>query len=187
MKIKSIIGVSMLAVFLLSACAEQEVTKEEPSDEVKKKMEEDDVQNNEEGSAEEETNEPEKVAVGDTLNVNGIKITVTNAEVYNGEINEYEPLKEDHAVKIDVIIENTNKESLSIFSDFFQLYGTDGFEIESALPTEDEELYADIAGGKKAKGALFYDVPAQKGNWELHYTDFNSYEGDSAIWEIPAK
>ncbi|QST02396.1 DUF4352 domain-containing protein (plasmid) [Pontibacillus sp. ALD_SL1] len=189
----------ILTIGVLAACSEQSVENDEASDEVQKEMDEDKQQEEEnaeadaetersdESSKEEVSEEPSMAKVGDTLNVDGVKITVTDVSVFEGEINQYEPLTEDHAIEVKVIVENTNKESVFVDSSEFTLYGTEGFEQGTALPSDPMALSNDIAGGKKVKGSLFYDVPKQDGMMELHYQSMASMGGDPAIWEFQAK
>lgn len=193
LKVVKVLGAALLSMGLLAACSEQTVTKEDASPEVQKK-----VEGNAAAANSEETNETPvknekedaeaaKAKAGDTLNVDGVKITVVDIKKYDGRINEYEPLKEDHAVKISVIVENTTKESAFIDSTEFKLFDIDGFELSDALPGDDTALSGDIPAGKKIKGELFFDTPKQQGTWELHYESFASIDGQSAIWEMDAK
>lgn len=183
------IFIIMVLVAMFAASCSQEVKEDEASPEVKKKAAE--ASETTEASKEEEAEEKEETKVsqvGDTLNVDGVKITVTGIEKFEGEINEFEPITEDHAVKVEVIAENTNKESYFIDALEFTLYDTEGFETTHALSNGDEmELSSDLAGGKKVKGFLLFDVPKQDGTWELHYESMASFDGDAAIWEVPAK
>lgn len=176
------VGISVLAIGVLGACSEQSVEKAETSDEVKEKMGDD-------SSSKKETTEKKdtKAQVGETLNVDGINITITSIEPFTGTINEFEPLKQDHAVKIGVIVENTTKESYFVDNTEFKLYDTDGFELTDALPSDEDGLSADIPAGKKVQGAIYFDVPAQSGTWEVHYESIASMDGEQAIWEVPAK
>ncbi|WP_243557985.1 DUF4352 domain-containing protein [Priestia megaterium] len=176
------LGISVLAVGVLGACSEQSVEKSETSDEVKQKMSDDS------SSAKEKPEQKDtKAQVGETLDIDGIKITITGIEPFTGEINEYEPLKQDHAVKVGVIVENTTKESYFVDNTEFKLYDKDGFELTDALPSNEDGISSDIPAGKKVQGSLFFDVPAQSGTWEVHYESMASIDGESAIWEVPAK
>lgn len=172
---------AMMAVLVLAACGGQEVEKTKVSDEVKEEINQSEK---EEKPKEEKKQEPAKI--GDTLKVDGMKITLVSASVYKGEINQFEPLKNDHAIEVKVIVENTTKEKKFIDAMEFTMYDVDGFELTNAL-TEELPLSAEIPGGKKVKGSLFFDVPKQKGTWEIHYEDMTSINGEPAIWELKAK
>lgn len=194
-------SVLLLGVLLLSACTGQTVTKDDASPEVQSKVDtatettkaEDASSNGQEDTKEvEEVEEPAeeevtKAKVGETLNIDGVKVTVVSIEKFDGRINQFEPLQEDHAIKINVIAENTTKESVFIDAVEFKLFDIEGFELERTIPGDEESLSAELPAGKKAKGALFFDVPKQEGVWELHYEGLFSFEGDSAIWELDAK
>lgn len=165
-------GMVAIAVGIMGACSQEvEPVKENISAEVKEEVKE----------------EKTSVQLGETLNVDGVNITITNIEKFNGEINPYSPLSQDHAVKVDVIVENTNKESTYIDSTEFKMYDAEDFEITHALPSDEMELSAEIPGGKKVQGSLFFDVPVQSGTWEVHYESMASFNGEPAIWEVPAK
>lgn len=188
-KIVKVLGTAVLSMTLLVACAEQTVTKEDASPEVQQKLDENAAKANSDESNDTpaEKEEATKAKAGETLNVDGVKITLVDIKKYEGKINPYQPLKEDHAVKISVIVENTNKESVFVDSTEFKLFDTDGFELEQALPEDDMALSGDIPAGKKMKGEVYFDTPKQQGAWELHYESMASIDGESAIWELYAK
>ena len=186
------LGASLLSLGLLAGCTEQEVSKTDASPEVKEKMSEE-VSTEPTPAVEKDeaeakaTAEVAPVEIGDTLNVGGLAITLTNIEVYKGEINQYDPLTQDHAVRVGVIVENTTKESLFIDALEFTLYDADGFELTHALASDETGVSAVLPGGKKVKGSLFFDVPKQDGTWEIHYENMTSVNGDPAIWQVEAK
>jgi hypothetical protein len=184
-KLTKVMGISVLAVGLLGACSEQQVKKTDASPEVQQKVNENKAAPT---PAPAEAPKVTKAKLGETLDVNGIKITVTNVEAFGGRINQFQPLKQDHAVKISVIVENTTTEGVYVMSNEFKLYDKDGFEVGSALPSEESALSSDIPGGKKVQGAVYYDVPKQDGaTWELQYNALANFNGEPAKWELPAK
>ncbi|MGF9776054.1 DUF4352 domain-containing protein [Priestia aryabhattai] len=178
------VGISVLTVGFLGACS-QSVEKTETSDAAQKKMDEN--SSSEQSAKKAEEKKDTKAQIGETLDVDGVKITVTGIEKYTGAINEFDPLQEDHAVKVGVIVENTTSKSVFVDATEFKLYDKDAFELGDALPSDDEALSGDIPGGKKIQGAIYFDVPAQTGTWEVHYESMASIDGESAIWEVPAK
>ncbi|NMO98120.1 DUF4352 domain-containing protein [Paenibacillus lemnae] len=186
---------AILTVLMLSACSEQTVVKEEASPEVQDNMdsgaEEPTVVSADKASEDTTEDTPKEVVTaaktGDTLNVDGVKITVVDINTFEGRINEYDPLQEDHAVKINVIVDNTTAESAFVDAMNFKLFDKDGFELNAALPGDEEALSSDIPAGKKTKGALYFDVPQQEGTWELHYESMMSIDGQPAVWEVEPK
>jgi hypothetical protein len=178
-KIAKTLGISVLVIGMLAACSEQKVEKSATSDAVKSKT-----------SATTAPAAPKEVVakVGETLDVNGVKITITGIEAYTGEINQFQPLKQDHAVKVNVIVENDTKAQVFVDSNEFKLFDKDGFELSSALPSDDMALSSEIPGGKKIQGAVYFDVPKQDGAaWEIQYESMASFDGEAAKWEVPAK
>ncbi|WP_243355676.1 DUF4352 domain-containing protein [Bacillus litorisediminis] len=140
-----------------------------------------------EDAQEEENQEAQAAKIGDTVTVEGVNITLKSVEVYQGEINEFQPLTQDHAIVANFVVENTNQEAYFIDSTEFTLYDAEGFELTQALPAEDMALSTELPGGKKARGSVYFDVPAQEGEWELRYESMASFDGDAAVWRFPAK
>ena len=184
-RIAKVLGVLVLVGLFMVGCTEQEVSKDKASTEVEKKINDD--KSNVKSKGEEKENKVEKAKVGETLNVNGVKITITGIKKFEGEINPYSKLAQDHAVQVGIIAENTNKEAVFIDSTEFVLYDADGFETVHALPSDIMELSTELPGGKKVKGSLFFDVPKQDGTWEINYLSMSSFKGEPAIWEVPSK
>lgn len=179
-KFTKAIWVAVVAVGILAACSEQTVENSETSEVVKTKV-------NETKPAEES---PKAVIakIGETLNVAGVKITVTSVEAFAGVINQFQPLTQDHAIKIGVIVENDTKDQIFVDSHEFKLYDKDGFEVSSALPSDEMPLSGEIPGGKKIQGAIYFDVPKQDGaTWEIQYESMASFGGEPAKWEVPAR
>lgn len=129
----------------------------------------------------------QKGTIGDTLTIEGVKITLDSVEVYQGTINEFQPLTQDHAIVANLTVENTNKESYFIDSMEFTLYDAEGFELTQALPSDDMAISTELPGGKKVKGTLYFDVPKQEGDWELQYKPMASFDDTAAVWTFPAK
>jgi hypothetical protein len=186
-KFAKAIGLTVLAIGVLTACSEQTVEKSETSEAAQQKMSE-----SKPAPAEKKKEEaPPKATIaklGETLDVAGVKITITSIDKFTGRINQFDPLKQDHAVKIGVIVENETQAQVFVDSNEFKLYDKDGFEVSSALPGDEEALSAEIPGGKKVQGAVYFDVPKQAGaSWELQYESMASFNGEPAKWEVPAK
>jgi hypothetical protein len=180
-KLAKTLGISVLAVGLLVACSEQKVEKSETSEAVKTKTEAP-------APAKTEAKKEAVAKVGETLNVDGVKITITSIDKFTGTINQFKPLKQDHAVKIGVIVENDTQAQVFVDSMEFKLYDKDGFEVSSALPSDETALSGEIPGGKKVQGAIYFDVPKQDGaTWEIQYESMASLGGEAAKWEVPAK
>lgn len=124
--------------------------------------------------------------VGETGEYNGVNITINNASVYKGKINEFQPLVEDYALQIDVIVENTTNETVFIDAIEFGLYDEEDFEVDAALPSEDMPLSTELPAGKKAKGKLYFDAVSGNQFFELQYKSLESWEDKYLIWNIPA-
>ncbi|MFD1039703.1 DUF4352 domain-containing protein [Virgibacillus byunsanensis] len=184
-----ILGISLLAVGFLIGCSPEETGEQDDTEQEVENTEDvqDDQENDEENNQEKEQQGNNVAQAGEPLDINGVKVTVSEAQLFEGEINQFEPLEEDHAVFFDVTIDNTTDEQVFISDMDFKLYGVDEFELGRALPSDEMALSAEVNAGKKARGKLFFDVPQQDGNWEIHYEDIASFGGDPAIWEMSAK
>lgn len=139
------LGVACCLGLMLAAC-NQEVEKVKQNETDNSKVTEQNETTNE------ETNQKEEKVVakiGETLSVNGVNITVTGVKRFNGRINQFQPLTNDHAIQVDVIVENTTKEIVYVDSSEFTLYDTQDFEVPQALPSDVETLSAEIPPGKK--------------------------------------
>lgn len=178
------LGATGCLALMLAAC-NQEVEKVEQNNTNNTKT----VEQQNEITNKENTQKEEKVVakVGETLSINGVNITVTGVKRFNGRINQFQPLTNDHAIQVDVIVENTTKEVVYVDSNEFTLYDTQDFEVPQALPGDVQPLSAEIPPGKKVKGSIFFDVANEQGIRELHYTSMASFSGESAIWELPAE
>jgi hypothetical protein len=187
-KFVKVLGLMVLAIGVLSACSEQTVEKGKTSDAVQQKMDESKAEPAEKQAPQKEAPKEIIAKLGETLDVGGVKITVTSIEPFAGEINQFQPLKQNHAVMIGVIVENDTTEQVFVDSSEFKLYDKDGFEVSSALPSDEMALSGEIPGGKKVQGAIYFDVPKQDGAaWEIQYESIASFDGEPAKWEIPAK
>ncbi len=147
-------------------------------------------------SAEESVEEAEKTEdkvkeediigkIGDTLALDGITVTVTNVGTNTGKVNQYRPLEQDYILEVELIVENNNKDSKFISDSDFSMYDEEGFEITKALLSDETAISANIPGGKKLKGKLFYDAPEQEGEFELQFLSFLSFNDTPMIWKLP--
>lgn len=186
---KKLFIISFILVLMIGVvgCTNGELKKVEEQDpatvdEVKKQDE--DIEEPEQ-EQEPDQEKVELAKIGDTLEINGIRVTLTDVKRYEGKINPYNPLENDHVIEIDMVVENTTSETVFVDNTDFKLYDENDFEVKSALPSGDIPLMDEISGGKKIKGKIYFDVPVQEGNFELIYSQFLS--DIEAKYEIPYK
>lgn len=181
MKRLLIVLLTFILLFSVAGCTGGEVKKIEDQDPAT--VEEIEKQKQKEEQPKQDTMEIAKI--GETLEIEGVRITITNVNRFEGKINEYEPLENDHAIVIDLVVENTTNEIVSVDELEFTLYDSKGFEVKHALPSDEMAIMDEISGGKKIKGKLFFDVPKKEGNFELIYKPFIT--DTEAKFEIPYK
>lgn len=188
-RIIKFLGITTLAVCLMAGCSDQTVPKNESSlvkEETQEKSPEKEVKAESDKNPKEE--ELKVHQFGDTVNVGNMKITLTDIEQFTGEMKQFHSLRQDHAVKIGIVIENKAERKIYVDSYDFKMYDVEGVGIQPAMPSGEPRFNVGLTAGKKTKGTIYFDVPAQEGVWHVHFTPATSYSGTPlAIWEVPAK
>lgn len=132
-------------------------------------------------SGREET-EKEAFSVGETAEMNGVQITMINYEESEGS--EYnEPTDGNVFVLVEFEIANNSNKELAISSMVsFEAYADDyalNPSLTALLEKEGEgQLDGTIAAGKKMKGFVGYEAPADWKEIEIHFTD-NVWSNDN--------
>lgn len=157
------------STLLLAGCAEtsvEDVTKDEKSSASDKK----------------EKDDSNKVyGVGDTVKINGVKITIENAEFTPPA--EYGAPEKDEVLTLALKVVNTNKESAFIDSTDFKLYDKNGEQFDSYFSYDEMEISADLNAGKNKSGKLYYDVTKESA-YELIYQPAFSWDDKEVKWKI---
>ncbi|WP_202078798.1 DUF4352 domain-containing protein [Caldalkalibacillus salinus] len=182
---KKILGllVIMMLVFGLVACGESDI---EPVDNDTTDTETDtdesegtDEAGNEEGS--EETANTQNLAVGDTVNFNGLLVTVNSVEYSQG--NDFESPSEDVFLVVDVSIENETDESENISSMLMtELVDPEGYSYDITIYTDAQgSLDGEVGPGRTMRGQVAFDVPDHE-SYEFIFSD--PFQSGQAIWQI---
>jgi hypothetical protein len=119
----------------------------------------------------ETTEAPADFTVGDTVTKKDVYVTLTDVREFDGEF--LHPEEGNVFVAFELEIENKSDESLAVsslmcFEAYFDDYAANislGAEAESGS----NQLDGEIAPGKKMKGAICYEVPADWSTAELHF------------------
>ena len=119
----------------------------------------------------ETTEDPAEFTVGDTVTKKDVYVTLVDVREFDGEF--LHPEEGNVFVAFELEIENKSDESLAIsslmcFEAYFDDYAANislGAEAESGS----NQLDGEIAPGKKMKGAICYEVPADWATAELHF------------------
>lgn len=113
--------------------------------------------------------------VGETAELNGVKVTMTDYKESKGK--EYnKPTDGNVFVLAEFEIENNTDEELNISSLLsFEAYADDyalNYSLSALLAKKDAtQLDGTIAPGKKMKGCIGYEVASDWKNIEIHFTD----------------
>lgn len=105
--------------------------------------------------------------IGEVVELENLKITFVSADVYNTNNEFIQPAEGNVYYRMEFEVENIGEIDELITSYDFNCYA-DGYSAKETWIGEDE-LSATLSPGKKAKGALYYEVPADAGEITLEY------------------
>jgi hypothetical protein len=129
--------------------------------------------------------EPQTLAVGDSVEVRGIRTTLNEVRTLP-TTNLDQPLEspDNLFVATDLTFENTTEESVAISSLLeFILKDQDGYSASQTIHSEQRELAeGDIAPGDKGSGEIVYEVPPESKGLQLDYNPFLT--GEIHTWQI---
>lgn len=128
--------------------------------------------------------ETEKLKIGDTVNFDGLKITLNSVTADSGS--EFEKPEEDRFLIVDMTVENTTEEPQTVSSLMnVSLRDDDDYEYTTALYTGVKaQLDGEVAPGDKLRGQIAFDVPKSK-NYSLIFGD--PFTSGQAIWTFKSK
>jgi len=174
MKKKVALFVSALFVFLLIGCGESDIKTVE-------KDEETNVEDVEDQSEEEtDTEEIKKLSIGDSVDFDGVIITLNEARVEPG--GEFDTPEEDKFIVVNLTAENTTDEEQAISSILnVELKDQDAYTYSTTILIDGTKGQFDgsVEPGGKLRGEIPFDV-AESESYELHYS--NPFKTGKAIW-----
>jgi len=142
------------------------------------------VATNTEVEAEAETEEiveDQVFKVGDTVDLNGLLITIKDATfITQGD---YSPPEKGKVLQMNVEVVNNTDDSAYIDNTEFNLYDAEGNALDYYYGLDGLDLSDDINKGKKLQGTLTYDVP-EGTNYEMIYEPSFSWTEQSITWDI---
>lgn len=150
------------------------------SDDEPKKIDTSNSTTNESSSSEKETdakpepqNEKTTFTVGETAELNGVQVTMISFEESTGK--DYVTPTEGNVFALAEfeIVNNTDSEINISSMISFEAYADDyalNYSLSAAM-MKDGQLDGTIAAGKKMKGWIGWEVPADYQNVEIHFTD----------------
>lgn len=176
----------IVLIFGLSACDEAEINPVDKTNETGESETEEENNNDqqEEGndSSDEEESDTTELSVGDTVNFDGLEITLNEARVEEG--GDFDEPAEDLFVVANLTIENTTDESQTVSSIMnIELKDDEGYSYNTTFLIEGTkgQLDGEIEPGGKMRGEIPFDVP-ESDTYELHFSD--PFKTGKAIWTI---
>jgi len=119
--------------------------------------------------------EDKEYGVGETAEINGVKLTLESVEMSYGDRDEdfssFAPEKGKVFAVCNFLVENDSKEDFDISSLYFNAY-EDGFAVDTYIFTDGigvTSLSGTASPGKKIKGALVYEVSETFEELEIEY------------------
>ena len=138
-----------------------------------------------EGNTSEESNEEsvedKTFKVGDTIDLNGLEITIASAQYIKAS--EYTPAQQGKVLQMDVKVTNNTDDKIFFDAMEFNMYDKEGNSLEQYFGGNDLDISGDVNKGKKLSGTLTYDVP-ESDSYELIYEPTFSWTEQQVTWDI---
>ncbi|MEH7117252.1 DUF4352 domain-containing protein [Neobacillus vireti] len=119
-------------------------------------------------------------AVGDTVKVNGLEVTITKASFT--QPNQYTQAEKGKVLTLDMTAKNTG-ESAFIDNTEFNLYDAQGNQLKEYFGYDEMAISGDVNKGKQLTGKLYFDVP-QADSYELIYKPSFTLDNKEIKWNI---
>jgi Domain of unknown function (DUF4352) len=118
---------------------------------------------------------------GETVKVDGLKITLTDAKFTTP--NEYTKAEKGKVLTVAVATENEGDTQAFIDNTDFNLYDKDGNKVEQYFGYDDMAISGEVNKGRKMSGKLFFDVPEQD-SYEIVYTPSFSFDSTEIKFDV---
>ena len=136
---------------------------------------------NSENDSNKQENVDNEFVVGDVVETSSLKISYLSAGQYTSD-NEFLQPKDGYVYyRVEFEFENIGNSDELASSWDFKCYA-DGYSVDEAYVGEDT-LSATISSGKKAKGAIYYEVPIDAQEIKLEY-EINYFTEDKVVFVI---
>ena len=150
---------------------EKTVTTED-LEKILQKLEEENSNNNVYSSSTENTNRDKFYSVGDVATAKSYKLTVEGCKSFESDNMFSEPEDGKEFVEVSLFIENISDEEIHVSSIMcFDAY-VDGYSIDESfnaqIASSKDSMNGTIAAGKKLCGSLFYELPINWSELEIH-------------------
>lgn len=181
---KYLLAGGLSTILILGACDEGTTTEEEPAEEDTTEETTDDAAAEETEDTEEVIEEETEVAeenlsVGDTVEIDGVTMTI-DAAYYTDERNEFAEVEADSVMMLDVTFENNTGEDYSPAMDF-EVYA-DGSKAEE-YPVGDVILDS-VSDGRSGSGTIAFALVGEPSEIEVEFSPLFSFSGEKAIYTV---
>lgn len=119
--------------------------------------------------------------IGDTVKVDGLKVTFTGASYTTP--NEYTKAEKGKVLTVEVATENTGDTQAFVDNTEFNAYDKDGNQLEQYFGYDDMAISGDVNKGKKLNGKLYFDVPEQD-SYEIVYSPTFAMDSTEIKFEV---
>ena len=106
--------------------------------------------------------------IGDTLDANGLKITLNEISDWNSDNMFIQPKDGYKYIRAYFIMKNTNKTDRLLGSYDFSCYADDA-KMESSYYGDDTLSFGNISSGKNIQGYVYFEVPKNAQKIEIEY------------------
>lgn len=179
-------GIGVLSLSILVGCGgESSIEKVDGNNNENEQVNnEKDAQKEVQGERESEKEDtPSELAIGDTVNFDGLLITLNSVRTAQGD-DFFKPNKDKYVI-VDVIIENTNDKPENVSSMLStSLYDASGYAQDFAIVTDTKgQLDGEVGAGRKLAGEVAFDAD------DSEYYEFifeNPFKSGQAIWKFEA-
>lgn len=114
-------------------------------------------------------NKNKNLKVGDTLDANGLKITLNEAADWNGNHSRYSQPKNGYKyIRVYIIIKNTNSSDRYLSSYDFTCYADDA-KMEEYIWGDNTLESGKISNGRNIQGYVYFEVPKNAQKIEIEY------------------
>lgn len=121
--------------------------------------------------------------IGDTLNANGLKITLQSVEDWESDNMFVNPEDNYKFIRTYFIMENTNSSDYNMGGWDFECYA-DNSKMDMSIYGDNQiDLYSTISSGRKLEGYIYFEVPVNASRIEIEY-ETNWWTDKKAIFKI---
>lgn len=182
MEMKKLLALISASAFLLAACDDVDTpTDDEDSAAVEDDTEADaseseEVEEDADADEEEEAEESELLSIGESITIDDITMTITNAE-FTDERNQFEEDEPENVIAIYYTLENDTDDDYGYGMDF-DVY-VDGSQADT-YPNDNS--MGSVSSGRSTDGVAHYAVNGE--TIEVEWEPLFSFSGEKGIWDV---